>query len=454
MDVSNPLNQIVNLSKTQKQAVLLLSMGTFLEYFDLMLYIHLAVLLNDLFFSQNDHFSASLLGAFSFSVTFVFRPIGAILIGWLGDNIGRKSTILFTTFAMAGSCVAMANLPTYEQVGVLASWAVTICRIIQGMSSMGEVIGAEIYLTEMIKPPMVYPAVGVLTIFVCLGCMAALFIVNIILSEGFNWRIAFWFGAVIALIGTFARTTLREAPDYADAKRRVINLWKDYKLDPKEPAKQLLLKKDKVSIKTAISLFFIQLLSPAVFYFVYIHCAGILKNKCGFTIAEIVQQSLVVSIAELLFTGLFVYLSSVVHPLKILRTKYCLYFLFCLACPYLLDKSTIYFDILLIQIFTVVLMPGECPAVPVFYKAFPILKRFTTVSFSFASSRAVMHVISSFGTVYLVQYFGNIGLLFLFSPIIIGYGFGLWHFFGLKNKDDLEMLAKEIQIRKEAFVNV
>jgi MFS family permease len=119
-----------SLTREQKQAIGLLSIGTFLEYFDLMLYVHMAVLLNELFFSQDNEFSAQLLSAFSFCITFIFRPIGAILIGRLGDRIGRKATVIITTTVMSISCVVMANLPTYEQVGIVASWAVTICRIL------------------------------------------------------------------------------------------------------------------------------------------------------------------------------------------------------------------------------------------------------------------------------------------------------------------------------------
>ncbi len=431
------------LTRQEKQAIGILSIGTFLEYFDLMLYIHMAMLLNDLFFAKTDQFSASLLNAFAFSVTFVFRPIGALLIGWLGDKVGRKATVIVTSFAMAGSCLMMANLPTYEQIGITASWAVTICRIVQGMSSMGEIIGAELYLTETIKPPALYPAVGMMTIAVCIGVMVALLITNITLSEGFSWRIAFWFGTFIAVIGGFARTALREAPDFADAKKELINLGEDCNVSNiKEKIKASLIVSQKISIKTALALFSIQMIAPIVFYFVFIHCSTILKHKFGFTVAQIAGQSLSVSFFELIFTVLIVYLSLVINPLKILRTKYYMYFFFALASPFLLDQATNYFHILLIQIFTVILCPMECPASPIFYKAFPIFKRFTTVSFSFAMSRALMHVISSFGTVYLVDGFGNAGVLFLFVPAIIAYGFGLRHFFNLKNREDLEEQAE------------
>ena len=83
-----------SLNRAQKEAVCLLSIGTFLEYFDLMLYVHMAVLLNELFFPKTDPFTDSLLSAFAFCSIFVFRPFGALIFGYIGDNIGRKATIV------------------------------------------------------------------------------------------------------------------------------------------------------------------------------------------------------------------------------------------------------------------------------------------------------------------------------------------------------------------------
>ncbi|MGN7620106.1 MFS transporter [Rickettsia amblyommatis] len=87
-----------------------MSIGTFLEYFDLYLYVHMAVLLNKLFFPQADPQTALIYEAAALCSTYVFRPIGALIFGWLGDNIGRKSTIIITTLLMAIACFIMANL--------------------------------------------------------------------------------------------------------------------------------------------------------------------------------------------------------------------------------------------------------------------------------------------------------------------------------------------------------
>lgn len=139
-----------SLTKEQKKAIGLLSIGTFLEYVDFMLYIHMGVFLNEIFFAPtNNPYSAALLGAFSFSAPFIVRPIGALIFGWIGDRIGRKSTVIITTSIMAISCLMIANLPTYAQIGITASIIVIICRILQGMSSIGEVIGVELYFTKL-----------------------------------------------------------------------------------------------------------------------------------------------------------------------------------------------------------------------------------------------------------------------------------------------------------------
>jgi MHS family proline/betaine transporter-like MFS transporter len=212
-----------NLTREQKEAVGLLSIGTFLEYFDLMLYVHMAVLLNELFFPKTDPFTASLISAFSFCSTFVFRPLGALIFGYIGDTIGRKTTIIITTFLMAISCLVMANLPTYAQIGITASWIITVCRMVQGMSSMGEIVGAELYLTEMIKPPKQYFIVTMVAVVSVFGTVVALAVASLVTSFGFEWRLAFWVGAGVALIGSVARTSLRETPDFINAKREITN---------------------------------------------------------------------------------------------------------------------------------------------------------------------------------------------------------------------------------------
>lgn len=154
------------------------------------------------------------------------KPIGALIFGWIGDTIGRKVTVIITTFMMAFSCIIIASLPTYAEIGITAAVIVSIvivsiCRIIQGMTSMGEIIGSELYLTETIKRPQQYMSVALISFFAVLGATFALGVAFISTSYNFNWRYAFWFGALVALVVSLARTTLLETPEFADTKLRM-----------------------------------------------------------------------------------------------------------------------------------------------------------------------------------------------------------------------------------------
>ncbi len=248
-----------SLSRQQKQSMGLLQIGTFLEYFDLMLYVHMAVLLNELFFPQTDPHTASLLTAFALCSSLAFRPVGALIFGWIGDRIGRKPTIIITTTMMAISCLIMANLPTYAQIGISAAWIVTICRIVQGISSMGEIVGADIYLTESIELPARYPAVLSVHVADQVGSLAALSVAFLAISFNMNWRLAFWAGAAIAVVSAFARTRLRETPAFLEMKRKELKKGIEelnLELDPIHGAKVNAVWKERLNYKTLISYFF------------------------------------------------------------------------------------------------------------------------------------------------------------------------------------------------------
>jgi MFS family permease len=409
-----------SLTRGQKEAVGLLSIGTFLEYFDLMLYIHMAVLLNDLFFPKADPLAKSLVSAFSFCSTYLFRPFGALIFGYLGDTIGRKSTVILTTMIMTVSCFTMAIAPTYADVGITASIIITVCRIMQGLSSMGEKIGAEVYLTETFKPPVQYPVVAHMTTASSTGTMFAILISTIMTSYGFNWRYAFGIGAFIAVIGFIARSTLRESVEFADAKRRLNRMT--------EGEKNLELKhEEKVNKKTALALFLMQCTNPIFLYITYIFSADILKNNFGFSSEQVIQRNLIISIVELANVFILAQLSYKIHPLKILRVFSFLMFGGIFIFSFLLNSITPTY-LLLFQLFIAIFAPTTFPAAAVLVKYFPIFKRFTSASLIYALSRAGMYIITSFGLNYLVEYFDYVGILIVVIPVLIGYYWGLHHF--------------------------
>ncbi len=398
-----------------------------------MLYVHMAVLLNELFFPKADPFSASLQSAFAFCSVFVLRPVGAFVFGQIGDKIGRKITVVITTFLMSLSCIIIATLPTYEQIGIAAAWLVTLCRMIQGISSMGEIVGAEIYLTEFVRPPMQYPAVMLIAIFSILGGTTALGIAFVATKYEFNWRIAFWMGACIAMVGGVARTALKETTDFADAKRRLKNT-----LD-KLNVNIITLKDDpilyeKVKKQTAIALFLIQCGWPICFYFTYIYCGNLLKSQFGYKPEEVINHNFIVSMVNLFGYISLMYLSYKIHPLKILKAKVLIFLPVALLCPYLLNNIANPWHLFLLQSFFMLFVLSTNPATPIFYTHIPIFKRFTYGGFIYAISRALMHITTSFGIIYCEKYLGKWGLSLIILPMTIGYGVGVLYFVKLEKE--------------------
>ncbi len=423
---------VFGLNKKQGEAVALLSIGTFLEYFDLMIYIHMAVLLNELFFPKTDMHTAALLSAFAFCSTYLLRPVGAIIFGYIGDHIGRKVTVVITTTMMSISCLIMANLPTYAQIGIAASWIVTICRIVQGMSSMGEISGAQIYLSETIKPPASYSAVATLAFAVSLGTGAALALATFVTSFGMNWRMAFWAGATIAIVGAVARTKLRETPDFADAKKRIKKIKDSIDIN------------EKINKKTVLALFSLDCMWPVCFYFTYVYCSGVLKNSFSLTAEQIIRQNFVVALVQIAGILLFVFLSYRIYPLKILKYLLIISGAVMLATPFWLENITTPGSLLLLQSIIIFFAADAAPATSIFYRHFPVFKRFTCITITYALSRALTYIVTSFGLVYLTEYFGNRGILIIMMPVCIGYFVSLKYFEKLdKNFQKMGNQAKE-----------
>jgi MHS family proline/betaine transporter-like MFS transporter len=417
-----------SLNKEQKEAIGLLSIGTFLEYFDLMLYVHMAVVLNELFFEPSNPFTSSLYTALAFCSTYVLRPFGALIFGWIGDNIGRKITVIITTTMMSASCLVMANLPTYAEVGITASVLVTICRMVQGLSSMGEIIGADIYVTEITKPPAQYPAVSLVNISSSLGGMAALGVGYFVINHNFNWRYAFWAGAGIALIGSFARNKLRETPDFANAKLRIKNIIEKAGFDSISMKTNPIIQ-EKVNKKSAIAMFLVQCAWPACFYFIYFHCGTILKSSFSYTGEQIITHNFYISISRVFSLIIIAYLSYYIYPLILIKIRMIVFSIIILAFPYLLNNFiTSPLELLILQLILSTFSLSFCSGHPILYKHFPVFKRFTYASFLYALSRISVYVITSFGFIYLTHYFGNYGILVVMIPITIGFAYGFNHF--------------------------
>ena len=419
-----------SLGRQQKEAIGLLQIGSFLEYFDLLLYVHMAVLLNELFFPKTDPHTAALLAAFAFCSTYVLRPFGALLFGWIGDNMGRKSTVIITSMMMALSCLVMAILPTYEQIGILSAWIVTVCRVVQGLSSMGEIIGAEIYVTEITKPPVQYVAVSLIDLAAYVGGAFAVGVAALVTIKGFDWRDAFWIGACIAVVGSVARTRLRETPEFLQKKLKATFNKKEA---TKSKSFKMFLSQEKVGKKVMIAFFATYCGWPLSFYLIFMYFNPFLKSM-GKSAQDIIMHNFFLSIVLCVAFLCWGLLSYKVHPLKISKLKGIGFLAFSLLLPAWLFHVKTSADLFFTQTILIIFALSALPSNSIFIRHFPILKRFTVTSFLYALTRALMYIFTSFGLVYFTEWLGHWGTWLITLPVGISFYWGVCYFEKLERK--------------------
>ena len=201
------------------------SAGTVFEWYDFFIYGTLAALIGQAFFPAGNETLQLLLVWAGFAVGFGFRPLGAILFGYLGDKLGRKYTFLVTVTLMGVATAGVGLIPSAATIGLLAPAIVILLRILQGLALGGEYGGAAIYVAEHAPPEkrgfytsFIQASVAggfVLSIAVVLACRA------FIPEEDFQtwgWRVPFLLSLILLGISLWMRLKLSESPVFKAMK--------------------------------------------------------------------------------------------------------------------------------------------------------------------------------------------------------------------------------------------
>jgi MFS family permease len=414
----------MNLTREQKETVGLLSIGTCLEMFDLFLYIHMAVLLDDIFFSKDDH-NSWVLANIAICSAFVFKPIGGFVLGWLGDKIGRTFVIFTSTLFTGITCIIIAMMPTYNKIGILASFAIALCRIVQGVMATGEFYSAHIYITEHIKE---YKNRYSMSVLLCIGSWCGgkflatgfvaftLFCVDNGATEA--WRIAFLCGGCIACIGLYARRILNETSSFTEAKKLHALIQKKDKIkNQKDPLPKL-----------SLFYYFVLSLGNIVFFlFPFVYCKDLLVNM-GYSPSKIALQSLYVGIFYTVNLVVYFFLVRHVCPLKIIKYRTYLSIPVLIFVPYLTQTASSDFDILILQCLVLLIGVTCLPASPIIYKLFPVLLRSRAVLIPNTLSSAFGFLFLNFSIPFLSKYFFQYTFVILAMPISVISIFGIEHF--------------------------
>ncbi|HMF26972.1 MAG TPA: MFS transporter [Pseudolabrys sp.] len=198
------------------------SIGNALEFYDILIYGYFAVTISKLFFPTADPTTALLLTFGTFGISYLVRPLGALVLGAYADRAGRRAAMLVSIVIMSAGTGLMAIMPTYASIGILAPIAVLIARLLQGFAVAGEFGSATAFLVEHSKERKGFFAsfqwfgqgiAAVLSSFFGVILYGWLTTEQL---EGWGWRVPFFFGLLIGPIGLYIRKHLGETPEFRD----------------------------------------------------------------------------------------------------------------------------------------------------------------------------------------------------------------------------------------------
>ena len=205
--------------------------GTTIEWYDFFIYAQAAgLVLAGLYFAPlaNDNAGLAQLVAWaSLGISFLFRPLGAIVAGHLGDRLGRKAMLVLTLVIMGAATALIGLLPTFEQIGVWAPILLILLRILQGFSAGGEWGGAALMSVEHAPDHKrgffgAYPQIGVPTgLILATGVM--LLVTSSMSEESFlawGWRVPFLFSVLLIVVGFVIRRSVDESPVFKEMQDR------------------------------------------------------------------------------------------------------------------------------------------------------------------------------------------------------------------------------------------
>jgi MHS family proline/betaine transporter-like MFS transporter len=221
-----------------KRAVIAGAIGNFVEWYDFTLYGAAAPVLARVFFSKVDPQAALLATFATFGIAFVARPIGAFILGNLGDRAGRRNVLAAVVLLMSLGTAAMAVLPGYAQIGLWSPLLLLIVRALQGFTAGGEFGGSAAFIVEYAPPGKRGRYGSWQTATIGLGSATATAIVLLFTAnlsqqqlDSWGWRIPFALALPLGIIGLYLRLKLEDTPDY----QRVEELQHDLKVKPSVP---------------------------------------------------------------------------------------------------------------------------------------------------------------------------------------------------------------------------
>jgi MHS family proline/betaine transporter-like MFS transporter len=197
------------------------SIGNALEFYDLLIYGYFAVVIGKLFFPSDNETTSLLLSVGSFGISFLMRPLGAMVLGSYADRAGRKASLTISILIMMIGTALITFTPSYQQIGVAAPLIIIVARMLQGFSTGGEFGAATAFMVEHADAKRrgffaswQLSTQGLATVLAAgVSAVLSYSLTDIQLNE-WGWRVAFGIGLLIGPVGFYIRSQIDETPDF------------------------------------------------------------------------------------------------------------------------------------------------------------------------------------------------------------------------------------------------
>jgi MFS transporter, MHS family, alpha-ketoglutarate permease len=211
------------------KAIFIGSMGNLVEWYDFYAYTAFALYFAPAFFPTSDPVVQQLNAAVLFAATFLMRPLGGWLFGYLADHFGRRLSLTLSVVCMCFGSLMIAVTPTYATIGFAAPAILALARVVEGLSLGGEYGASATYLSEVADANHrgFYSSFQYVTL---IGGQLTAIIVLLVLQKFFlttdelkawGWRIPFVIGALLAIFAAVMRRNLQETEAFIEAKKAV-----------------------------------------------------------------------------------------------------------------------------------------------------------------------------------------------------------------------------------------
>ena len=376
-------------SREEKKVLVGTLVGTTIEWYDFFIYAQAAgLILAAQYFTplgEDNPALAQIISWASLGIAFLFRPLGAIVAGHLGDKLGRKTMLVFTLVMMGAATALIGLLPNYATIGVAAPVLLIVLRILQGFSAGGEWGGAALLAVE--HAPVnrrgifgAYPQIGVpVGMILATGVM---FIISSILTPeqftAFGWRIPFLLSIVLVIVGYFIRRSVEESPVFTELTKRRAEASAPLGALMKSNAKEVILSALVFISNNAAGYLII------AFFAAYASKPIEQGGTIGLSRPPVLLATTLASFGWLIFTLYGGVLSDKIGRVRSFQIGYALVFITIIPTFLLVDTANIWLYALGLFILTVGLGLSYGPMSAMYAEMFPAKVRYSGVSIGYA----------------------------------------------------------------------